>query len=104
MYSTLYNVSNIVIEKCCQNLNEMLCLFQIREIIVRHLRITREVPIIRVKRTTNGPEVRGCKPVTVYFEKWQDKDDILRKANMLRGVNVYIGEDFSKRIRDQVRL
>jgi len=42
--------------------------------------------------------------VTVYFEKWQDKDDILRKANMLRGVNVYIGEDFSKRIRDQVRV
>ena len=42
--------------------------------------------------------------MTVYFEKWQDKDDILRKANMLRGVNVYIGEDFSKRIRDQVRL
>ena len=57
---------------------------------------------MRVKRTTNGPEVRGCKPVTVYFEKWQDKDDILRKANMLRGANIYIAEDFSKRVRDQV--
>lgn len=96
LYYTVYQIQSL------KNISKIL--FQIREIIVRHLRITREVPIIRVKRTTNGPEVRGCKPVTVYFEKWQDKDDILRKANMLRGVNVYIGEDFSKRIRDQVRL
>lgn len=78
--------------------------FQIREVIGRLLRITREVPIMRVKRTTNGPEVRGCKPVTVYFEKWQDKDEILRKATLLKGANIYISEDFSKRVRDQVRL
>ena len=57
---------------------------------------------MRVKRTTNGPEVRGCKPVTVYFEKWQDKDEVLRKNNLLRGSNIYISEDFSKRVRDQV--
>lgn len=75
---------------------------QIRDIIVRNLRITREVPIMRVKRNINGMEVRGCKPITVYFEKWQDKDDILRKSNMLRGHNIFIGEDFSKRVRDQV--
>ena len=58
---------------------------------------------MRVKRTTNGPEVRGCKPVTVYFEKWQDKDEVLRKNNLLRGSNIYISEDFSKRVRDQVK-
>ena len=57
---------------------------------------------MRVKRNINGMEVRGCKPITVYFEKWQDKDDILRKSNMLRGHNIFIGEDFSKRVRDQV--
>ena len=59
---------------------------------------------MRVKRTTNGPEVRGCKPVTVYFEKWQDKDEVLRKNNLLRGSNIYISEDFSKRVRDQVKI
>ena len=59
---------------------------------------------MRVKRTTNGPEVRGCKPVTVYFEKWQDKDEVLRKNNLLRGSNIYISEDFSKRVRDQVNI
>ena len=76
--------------------------FQIREVVFRHLRISREVPIMRVKRQQLGPEVRGSKPITVYFERWQDKDEILRKANMLRGANIFIGEDFSKRVRDQV--
>jgi hypothetical protein len=77
-------------------------LLKVRDVITKNLRITREVPIMRVKRTTNGPEVRGCKPVTVYFDRWQDKDDILRKSQMLRGANIYISEDFSKRVRDQV--
>ena len=71
--------------------------------IFKHLRISRDVSILRTKRSSNGPEVRGCKPVTVYFEKWQDKDEILRKSSMLRGANIYISEDFSKRVRDQVK-
>ena len=56
---------------------------------------------MRVKRSWNGPEVRGSKPVTVYFEKWQDKDEILRKTKFLKGTNVFVGEDFSKRVKDQ---
>jgi len=74
---------------------------KIRDVIFKHLRISRDVSILRTKRSSNGPEVRGCKPVTVYFEKWQDKDEILRKSSMLRGANIYISEDFSKRVRDQ---
>ena len=95
--------SYIIKYESIERANIFLFFGQVREIIVRHLRITREVPIMRVKRQPNGPEVRGCKPVTVYFEKWQDKDDILRKSNMLRGANIFIGEDFSKRVRDQVK-
>ena len=48
-----------------------------------------------------GPEVRGSKPILVCFEKYTDKDDILRKASKLRGTNIYVGEDFSKRVKDQ---
>ncbi len=33
---------------------------------------------------SNGPEVRGSKPVTVYFEKWQDKEEVLRKVKLLK--------------------
>ena len=47
--------------------------------------MTREINILRIKRTWNGPDVRGCKPITVYFEKWQDKDDIMRKIKFLKG-------------------
>ena len=69
---------------------------------MRKLGVNRDLPIMRVKRTTHGPEVRGCRPVTVSFERWQDRDDVLRKANLLNGSNIYISEDFSKRVRDQV--
>jgi hypothetical protein len=48
-----------------------------------------------------GPEVRGSKPILVCFEKYTDKDEILRKAAKLRGTNIYVGEDFSKRVKDQ---
>lgn len=46
---------------------------KVREIIHKKLQLTRDIPILRVKRVYNGPQVRGSKPVTVYFEKWQDK-------------------------------
>ena len=54
-----------------------------------------------MKRAWNGPDVRGCKPITVYFDKWQDKDEVLCKAKLLKGASIYVGEDFSKRVKDQ---
>ncbi|XP_059099208.1 protein unc-13 homolog C-like isoform X2 [Tigriopus californicus] len=74
---------------------------KIKEVISKKMQISREIPILRAKRSWNGPEVRGSKPITVYFEKWQDKDEILRKSSKLKGSNIYIGEDFSKRVKDQ---
>jgi hypothetical protein len=56
---------------------------KIRDVIRHNLQISREVPIIKVRRTPNGPTVRGSKPITVCFEKWGDKDEILRKANLV---------------------
>ncbi len=34
--------------------------------------------IFRVKRSHTGTNIRGCKPVTVYFQKYEDKEEILR--------------------------
>ena len=56
---------------------------KIRDVIKSNLQISRDVPIIKVRRTPNGPTVRGSKPITVCFEKWGDKDEILRKANLV---------------------
>ena len=74
---------------------------KVKAVINKHMRISRDVPMSRVRRTSNGPEVRGCKPVTVCFEKYTDKDEVLRKAKLLSGTNIYVGEDFSKRVKDQ---
>lgn len=45
--------------------------------------------------------VRGSKPITACFERWQDKEEILRKTKFLKGTNIYVGEDFSRRVKDQ---
>ena len=44
---------------------------KIRDVIRKNMRIHREISILRVKRAFNGPNVRGCKPITVYFDKWE---------------------------------
>lgn len=45
-------------------------------------------------------QVRGCRPVLVNFVSWKDREEVLRKANMLRGTNVYITEDLSRKMRE----
>jgi hypothetical protein len=49
---------------------------KIRDLIRKNLQISREIAILRVKRAWNGPNVRGCKPVTVYFDKFQARKTI----------------------------
>ena len=43
-----------------------------------NLGMTRDVPILRIKRAATGTNIRGSKPVTVYFQKYEDKEEILR--------------------------
>ena len=51
---------------------------KVREILRINLGIARDVPILRVKRAQTGSNIRGSKPVTVYFQKYADKEEILR--------------------------
>ena len=48
----------------------------------------------------SGPEVSGCKPVLVTFEEYRDRDEVLRKANMLKGSGLSVTEDMSRRVRE----
>ena len=34
-----------------------------------------------------GPEVRGVRPVLVTFENFKDRDEVLRKARMLKEID-----------------
>ena len=42
----------------------------------------------------------GSRPVLVTFEIFKDREEVLRKGNMLKGSSIHIGEDLSKRIRE----
>ncbi len=48
----------------------------------------------------SSPKVRGTKPVLVNFVHWKDREEVLRKSTFLRGTNIYITEDLSRRMRE----
>ncbi|CAB4067269.1 unnamed protein product [Lepeophtheirus salmonis] len=88
--------------KCDSGINESPAVVEakVREVLVHHMHITRDVLIQRVRRSWNGPDIRGSKPITVSFDKWHDKEDVLRKGKLLRGSHIYVGEDFSKKVKE----
>ena len=60
----------------------------------------REIPTTKIARMLTGPEVRGCRPVLVHFANWKDREEILSKSKLLRGSNIYVTEDISRKIRE----
>ena len=54
----------------------------------------------RVHRLNYGPDFRGHKPMQVCLVNYRDKEEILRKARLLKGSNIYISEDFSRKVRE----
>jgi len=69
---------------------------KIKGVLRTNLNIGREIPIVRLQRIFNGSDVRGYKPVVVNFQKWSDKEDVLRKAKILKTSGIYVEEDFSR--------
>ena len=51
---------------------------KVREILRINLGIARDVPILRAKRAFTVANIRGSKHITVYFQKYADKEEILR--------------------------
>ena len=46
-----------------------------------------------------GPEVAGCRPVIMTFRLFKDRDEVFRKAGLLRGSNLFITEDVTRYYR-----
>ncbi len=65
-------------------------------IIKNNLALRRELVITKATRMYSGPEVSGCRPVVITFEDFKDKEEVLRKAGMLRSSNIHITEDMSR--------
>ena len=70
--------------------------------IIKHrLGMSRDVPLTKITRMMTGPEVRGCRPVLVNFAYWKDREEVLSKSRLLRGTNLYVTEDLSRKMREQ---
>ena len=61
-----------------EEVNPMLVEDKVREILRKKMGIARDVPILRAKRAFTWANIRGSKPITVYFQKYADKEEILR--------------------------
>ena len=54
----------------------------------------------RIARIWHGPDFRGHKPIQICIVHYRDKEEILRKARLLKGSNIYVSEDFSRKVRE----
>jgi len=73
---------------------------KVRDMFHKKLHISRDIGMSRIGRVWHGPDFRGHKPIQVCFVLYRDKEEVLRKARLLKGSNVYIGEDFSRKVRE----
>lgn len=73
---------------------------KIHEIFRVQLQITRDIPLNKIARMLTGPEVRGCRPVLVNFPIWKDREEVYAKSKLLRGSNIYVTEDLSRKARE----
>ena len=73
---------------------------KIHEVMRFKLQISRDIPVCKIARMMTGPEVRGCRPVLVNFAYWKDREEVLAKSRLLRGSNIYITEDLSRKMRE----
>ncbi len=70
-----------------------------KSLLATRLQIRREIGLTKVHRVWNGPSFRGIKPVLVTFHLFKDKEDVLRKSSLIKGSNIYITEDYSRKTR-----
>jgi outer membrane murein-binding lipoprotein Lpp len=71
------------------------CEARVRELLTDKLELSRDVEFDRVHRVgskPNSPLIARC----VFFK---DKVEILKSKSKLQGTNIFIGEDFSMRVR-----
>ena len=48
----------------------------------------------------DGPKISGSQPVVATFKKFEDKEEVLKKAGLLGGSKVHIVEDMNRRTKE----
>ncbi|KAL8578257.1 hypothetical protein ACOMHN_005648 [Nucella lapillus] len=72
------------------------CENMIRDMMIDKFDFTREIEFDRVHRLGN----RENSPIIARCTFYKDKEEILRAKKNLKGSRVFVGEDFSQRVRD----
>ncbi|CAB4068600.1 unnamed protein product [Lepeophtheirus salmonis] len=78
----------------------MVTLDKVREVLHKKLYISRDIPMSRISRINYGPDCRGHKPIQLCLVNYRDKEELLRKSRLLKGTNIYLSEDFSRKVRE----
>lgn len=73
---------------------------KVHEIFKHNLQICRDLPTTKIGRMLTGPEVRGTRPVLVHFANYKDREEVWAKSKLLRGTQIYVTEDLSRKIRE----
>ena len=73
---------------------------KISSIIKNNLEFRREISVSSVNRLMDGPKISGSQPVVVTFHKFEDKEEVLKRAGLLGGSKVHIVEDMNRRTKE----
>nr|KAG5700407.1 hypothetical protein BaRGS_010320 [Batillaria attramentaria] len=69
---------------------------KVKDVIREKLGISDDIQFDRVHRLKGGAD----SPVIARFTFFKDKDMVLRKKQSLKGSDIFIGEDYTRRVRD----
>ena len=73
------------------------CEGKVQELLTDNLELTKTPEAFeRIHRLNGKPD----SPIIVCCSSYRDKLDILRAKGKLRGTNIFVGEDFSQRVRE----
>jgi len=72
------------------------CEETVREFLTDTLELSEDVTFDRVHRTSNRPNA----PIIARCTFYKDRVTILKAKGKLKGTNIFIGEDFSSRVRE----
>lgn len=86
-------------DACYPSSKATISVSQVRDIFHKKLHISRDMAIHRITRLWYGPDCRGYKPIQIAFSQYKDKEEVLRKARLLKGGSIYLSEDFSRKVR-----
>ena len=90
--------NNIIVHGIARDKNEKGsdCEALVREMIVDKLELTGDFEFDRVHRINS----KENSPIVARFTFYKDKETVLKAKNKLKGSTVFIGQDFSRRVRD----